>query len=202
MVHICYVFSFQCQDKLVKRNGKLENWATKKGHFTCRIFVGANWCDSQAKQSTGNCKTGTELDHDYNVDYYDNKDGPLFKEGFFKDSQYCRTYPLGYGNGWQQMWGNDESFFGSNLETSTDYGLGLDSDDNRDETGMTSREACCGCGGGNRNPDTFVESQDFPIYSNSPNFELTYPSEYRQVKHIRTTRCFLCSFVHAPLLAT
>ena len=96
----------------------------------------------------------------------------------------CRTYPLGYGNGWQQKWGNDESFFGSNLETSTDTGLGLDSDDNRDETGMTAREACCGCGGGNRNPDTFVESQDFPIFSNSPNFELTYPSEYQQVKYI------------------
>ena len=93
---------------------------------------------------------------------------------------------LRYGNGWQQKWGNDESFFGSNLETSTDTGLGLDSDDNRDETGMTAREACCGCGGGNRNPDTFVESQDFPIYSNSPNFELTYPSEYQQVKYIRT----------------
>ena len=97
--------------------------------------------------------------------------------------KYCRTYPLGYGNGWQQKWGNDESFFGSNLETSTDTGLGLDSDDNRDETGMTAREACCGCGGGNRNPYTFVESQDFPIYSNSPNFELTYPSEYQQVKY-------------------
>ena len=51
---------------------------------------------------------------------------------------------------------------------------------------MTAREACCGCGGGNRNPDTFIESQDFPIYSNSPNFELTYPSEYQQVRYIRT----------------
>ena len=85
MVHLYYVFSFQCQDKLVKRNGKLENWATKKGHFTCRVFVGANWCDSQANQSTGNCKTGSEIDYDYNVDYYDNWDGLLFK-----DSQYCR----------------------------------------------------------------------------------------------------------------
>ena len=53
MAHICNISSFQCQDKLVKRNGKLENWATKKGHFTCRVFVGANWCDSQANQSTG-----------------------------------------------------------------------------------------------------------------------------------------------------
>ena len=92
MAHICNISSFQCQDKLVKRNGKLENWATKKGHFTCRVFVGANWCDSQANQSTENCKTGSEIDYDYNVDYYDNWDGLLFK-----DSQYCRTYPLGYG---------------------------------------------------------------------------------------------------------
>ena len=34
--------------------------------------------------------------------------------------------------------------------------------------GMTCKEACCGCGGGNKDPDTFDDS--LPIYDGVPEY--------------------------------
>ena len=54
------------------------------------------------------------------------------------------------GPGWNDFWGGFQGFASH---------------------GMNAKEACCGCGGGNRDPETF--QKNLPIYNGVP----LYPNE-------------------------
>ena len=77
----------------------------------------------------------------------------------YEGAQWC-TDEGEKGPGWDSFWG---SFFGFVSH------------------GMTCKEACCGCGGGNKDPDTFDDS--LPIYDGVPE----YP--YNMVKYKSNMHC-------------
>ena len=69
----------------------------------------------------------------------------------YEGAEWC-THEGQKGPGWDDFWGNFNGFASH---------------------GMNCKQACCGCGGGNKDPDTFDDT--LPVYNGIP----TYP--YDQV---------------------
>ena len=73
-------------------------------------------------------------------------DSMQFPCQLYEGAEWCT--PEGEkGPGWDSFWGNFHGFISH---------------------GMTCKDACCGCGGGNKNPETFDEN--LPVYDGVPEY--------------------------------